>query len=143
MSVARRRVQHIVNLVYRVFENLEAKFSGDNVQPMTEDAAQAWSRELITPKRSVRTVRDIWVNAATTVHVWAKREPLIDSKVGSPINSLEWTSSLSTNSVICPSASLAASSYSTSLAGSASARLSSSPPTWPSVNGQACLATPR
>ena len=75
--------------------------------------------------------------------IGSKPRAVTEGKVGSPINSLEWTSSLSTNSVIYPSPSLAASSYSTSLAGSTSARLSSSPPTWPSVNGQAYLATPR
>ena len=64
-------------------------------------------------------------------------------RVVSPINSLVWTSSSSTNSAICPSPSPAANSYSTSSAGSTSAPRSSSPPTWPSVNGQACSATPR
>ena len=76
---SRQPAQSTVNRWGVVFENLEAKFSSDNAQPMTEDVVQEWSRELITAKRSPRTVRDIWVNAANTVHAWAKRERLIDS----------------------------------------------------------------
>ena len=51
--------------------------------------------------------------------------------------------SSSTNSAICRSPNPAASFCSTSSAGSMNAHRSSSPPTWRSVNGRACSATPR
>lgn len=62
-----------------VFTHLETKFAGPDAQPLTQDTAQAWSRELITAKRSRGTVRDVWVNAAHTVYAWARTERLIAS----------------------------------------------------------------
>jgi integrase len=62
-----------------VFTDLEEKFSGPNAEPLTEDAAQAWAREKITPKRIPITVKDVWVNAAHTVYAWAKSQRLIAS----------------------------------------------------------------
>ena len=73
--------------------------------------------------------------------IGSRPRPVTEGKVGSPITSLEWTSSFSTNSAICRSLSRAVSSCSTSSAGSTSAPQSSSPPISPSANGQACSVT--
>ncbi len=67
----------------------------------------------------------------------SRPRPVTEGKVGSPINSLEWTSSFSTSSAICRSLNRAVSSCSTSSAGSTSAPRSSSPPISPSASGQA------
>jgi integrase len=60
-----------------VFLDLEANFGGPKAQPLTEDAAQAWSKTKITDDRSAKTVRDTWVGAAHTIYEWAKSERLI------------------------------------------------------------------
>ena len=73
----------------------------------------------------------------------SRSRPVTEGKVGSQINSLEWTSSFSTNSAICPSPSPAANSYSTSSVASTSVPQSSSPPTSHSVNGRASSVIPR
>jgi integrase len=76
---ARRPAPSSISRWRPVFTNLESKFAGPDAQPLTKDTAQAWSRELITPKRAAGTVRDVWVNAAHTVYAWAKMERLIAS----------------------------------------------------------------
>jgi integrase len=62
-----------------VFTDLEKIFSGPSAEHLTEDTAQTWAREKITPKRTPITVKDVWVNAAHTVYAWAKSERLITS----------------------------------------------------------------
>jgi hypothetical protein len=48
-------------------------------QPITDTAAaQRWLDSLKTPKRSARTVRDIWLSAARTVYAWGKRRGMVD-----------------------------------------------------------------
>ena len=74
--------------------------------------------------------------------VWRPR-PAAADREGSPIKGPEWTSSSLMSSAICRSLNPAASSCSTSSAGSTSAPRSSSPLTSLSANGQACSATPR
>ena len=47
-------------------------------QPITDTAAaQRWLDSLKTEKRSARTVRDIWLTAARTVHAWGKRRGMV------------------------------------------------------------------
>jgi integrase len=47
-------------------------------RPITDTAAaQRWLDSLKTEKRSPRTVRDIWLSAARTVHEWAKRRGMV------------------------------------------------------------------
>jgi integrase len=47
-------------------------------QPIIDTAAaQRWLDSLKTPKRSARTVRDIWLSAARTVYAWAKRRGMV------------------------------------------------------------------
>jgi integrase len=76
---ARQPAKSTISRWRGVFENLECKLAGPDAQPLTNDTAQAWAKELITAKRSARTVRDVWVNAAQTVYAWAKTERLIDN----------------------------------------------------------------
>jgi DNA replication protein DnaC len=70
-------------------------------------------------------------------------ETRTEGKVGSPINSLEWTSSFSTNSAICRSLNPEGNSYSTSSVASTSAPQSSSLQTSHSANGRAYSVIPR
>jgi integrase len=60
-----------------VFDDLETAFSGAHAQPLTEDTAQAWAVEKVTGERSAATVKEVWVNAATTVYRWARDQRLI------------------------------------------------------------------
>jgi IstB-like ATP binding protein len=73
----------------------------------------------------------------------SRSRPVTEGKVGSPINSLEWTSSFSTNSAICRSLNPEGSSYSTSSVASTSAPQSSSLPTSHSASGRASSVIPR
>jgi integrase len=76
-AAARNAAKSSINRWNTVFDDLDAQFSGPNAQPLTEDTAQAWSVEKITPERSAATVRGVWVKAATTVYGWAKGQRLI------------------------------------------------------------------
>jgi hypothetical protein len=60
-----------------IFKNIDVKFAGPNAQPLTEETAQTWSKELIIPGRSAGTVRG-WVRAARTIYAWTKLERLIE-----------------------------------------------------------------
>src|SRR5262249_34704147 len=74
---ARKPAPSGVNRWRAVFLDLEKTFgSADDI---SEEAAREWARKLVTPKRSPRTVNDVWINAARTVFAWAVRERLIGS----------------------------------------------------------------
>jgi len=75
----------------------------------------------------IRSVTVAFYNVAISSTGWRLR-PVTEGRVGSLINSLEWTSSFSTNSAICRSLNPEDSFCSTSSAGSMSAPRSSSPP---------------
>jgi integrase len=68
----RKPATSTVNRWRAVFQDLEARFTGPDVQPLTPEAAQVWADGLVTAARSPITVRDIWVSAASTVYAWAK-----------------------------------------------------------------------
>jgi integrase len=65
-----------INRWRSVFLNLNTAFGNRNADTISEDEAKAWSDLLISPKRSARTVADVWVVGARTVFGWAVRERL-------------------------------------------------------------------
>jgi integrase len=68
-----------INRWRAVFLDLQSHFADRSAGSITEDEARAWKDRLITPKRSARTVSDIWVAAARTVFAWALKERLIQA----------------------------------------------------------------
>jgi integrase len=44
---------------------------------ITPEEAQVWARQLVSPARGARTVRDVWVVAARTVFAWAVSQRLL------------------------------------------------------------------
>jgi integrase len=60
-----------------VFLNLQSRFADRSASSITQEEANEWKDELITKKRSARTVSDIWLAAARTVFAWGLKERLI------------------------------------------------------------------
>jgi integrase len=74
---ASERGDSTINRWRGVFLDLQSHFVDRSAGSITEDEARAWKDRLITPKRSARTVADIWITAARTVFGWAVKERLI------------------------------------------------------------------
>jgi integrase len=72
---AAKRSDSTVNRWRAVFLDLEKRFA--NAGDITEDGAREWARKLVSPKRTPRTVNDVWITAAHTVFAWAVEERLI------------------------------------------------------------------
>lgn len=53
-----------------VFLNLQSHFSDQDASELTEDDARQWAKQLVTEKRTAKTVQDVWLNAARTVFGW-------------------------------------------------------------------------
>jgi hypothetical protein len=58
---------------------LNAHFDGRAAGSLTADETQSWAIALITPKRSARTLRDVWVTAARREFAWALTQRLISN----------------------------------------------------------------
>lgn len=54
-----------------VFLDLDAHFRGRSAGSLLPEEAQTWADGLAAPDRSAKTVRDVWVRAASTVCDWA------------------------------------------------------------------------
>ena len=73
-----------------VFQDLEAHFPARAASTIREPEARTWKDGLLTEERSAGTVRDIWVNASSTVFGWALEHkkltgnPFADLKVDVP-----------------------------------------------------------
>ena len=74
---AAKRSDSTVNRWRAVFLDLEKHFA--SAGDITEDDAREWARKLVTPKRSPRTVNDVWVTAARTIFSWAVGERMIST----------------------------------------------------------------
>ena len=72
---ARKPAPSGVNRWRRVFLDLEERFQSAN--DITEDDAREWSRQIVTTKRTARTVNAVWLSSAKTVFNWAVQERLI------------------------------------------------------------------
>jgi integrase len=68
-----------INRWRTVFLDLESRFGGNSADVVTEDDAWDWARKLVVPKRSPRTVNDVWVTAARTVFAWGVQERLVSN----------------------------------------------------------------
>jgi integrase len=64
-----------VNRWRAVFLDLDKRFP--DASEITEDEARDWARKLVVPKRSPRTVNDVWITAARRVFSWAVGERLV------------------------------------------------------------------
>src|SRR5262245_29463537 len=62
-----------------VFRHLDTYFEGRTASWITVDDAQSWADQLVTGKRSARTVNDIWCSAARTVFGWAVKARKVTS----------------------------------------------------------------
>ena len=73
-----------------VFLHLETEFPRRSAGSITPEEAQEWADKLGSPKRSARTVHDVWVIAARTVFGWAaahkhvKQNPFQSVRVSVP-----------------------------------------------------------
>jgi integrase len=57
-----------------VFLHLQAEFPHTSATAITEADARAWTRKLVTPKRTAATVQVVWVSAARRVFSWAEKQ---------------------------------------------------------------------
>lgn len=75
-----------VNRWQAVFLNLSSHFEGRAADSIAPKEAREWKDGLVTPKRSARTVSDVWPSAVNTVFAWAEREQLIGSNPFSQVH---------------------------------------------------------
>jgi integrase len=65
-----------------VFTALDQHLNGRDIDDFSPEQAQRWATSLIgsgSPKRSARTVKDIWISAVRTVLTWALKQKLVAS----------------------------------------------------------------
>jgi integrase len=62
-----------------VFLDLDKHFGSRSAATLTRAEADDWAQSRITPDRSAGTVKDVWVNAATTVFKFAVDKGLLNS----------------------------------------------------------------
>jgi integrase len=73
-----------------VFLEMQRHFADVGADGVTEDAARAWVRDLVTEERSAVTVREVWLSASRRVFSWAaqhkhvRKNPFTDVKVDVP-----------------------------------------------------------
>lgn len=73
-----------------VFLDLEKHFEQRAASSITSEEAQSWAEGLVGPKRSARTVNEVWCSAASTVFGWSAKSrkltsnPFEDTRVTQP-----------------------------------------------------------
>ena len=73
-----------------VFLEMQRHFADVGADGITEDAARAWVRGLITEERSATTVREVWLSSSRRVFGWGaehkhvRKNPFVDIKVDVP-----------------------------------------------------------
>jgi hypothetical protein len=73
-----------------VFLEMQRRFADVGADGITEDAARAWVRGLVTEERSATTVREVWLSSSRRVFGWGaehkhvRRNPFADIKVDVP-----------------------------------------------------------
>jgi integrase len=73
-----------------VFLEMQRHFADVGADGISEDAARAWVRGLVTEERSATTVREVWLSSSRRVFSWGaqhkhvRKNPFVDIKVDVP-----------------------------------------------------------
>jgi integrase len=73
-----------------VFLEMQRHFADVGADGISEDAARAWVRGLVTEERSATTVREVWLSSSRRVfgwgaqHKYVRKNPFVDIKVDVP-----------------------------------------------------------
>ena len=76
---AKKPAQSTINRWRAVFISLEQFFCGASIADLSEADIRRWKDQLITARRSARTVADVWLTGGRTVFEWARLENLLSS----------------------------------------------------------------
>jgi integrase len=60
-----------------VFLKMQQQFADVGANGITEDAARAWIRGLVSEDRSARTVREVWLSSSRSVFSWGMDQNLV------------------------------------------------------------------